>query len=268
MNRGFFSFFLSCFFLLFLVSCQRSPVEEKIIAIVNDEVLTEDGFYEIYQISKDDSVSIQQKMRLINRWIDLNLLSEDIKEKGDKKIENIIDFASKQMRANYLIDELVGEIRVSEDELLDYYRLHQNKFTKDSIRFKLQLVTTNSKDKYSIIKEDFLSYKKKFSEIAKKYSEDKYAKGGGFTGFLTKDDVDSQIYEKVVNGKQNILYFLTTNGNYLAFRFYSKQRFSTIKSFDSVKDEIYNSLLEEKKTSTIKEYLQILKKRNRVEINI
>lgn len=254
-------------FLIFIFSCEKK-IEENIIARVNKDKLTKNNFIKIYNIEDYNKVDIEKKIALINSWIEITMLSQYFDINENKDINSIIEMKNKQIKSNYTISKIVDNIVINDEEILDYYRLNKPNFTVEKVEYKLQIMTIGNKKKYNTVKEIIANSGKKFSEIAKEYSDDKFAKNGGFTGFISTEEIDSGVLEKILNGIENKLYFIYSNNKYFIFRFYDKKIVKNVTELEKIKEQIYNNILQKRKVDSVKDFIKELYQSNNIEINI
>jgi hypothetical protein len=123
---------------ILLFSCAKKEEKGIALAQVDKEVLYLEDFKSTFSLEDWDNLSPEQRKKYIEDWVNLTLLSQYADSKGldkDKAVKQKISYATKKVKANALIAKRLSQIEVSEDQLFNYFRLHQGEFKKNAVEY-------------------------------------------------------------------------------------------------------------------------------------
>lgn len=267
--RKFLLFSLLIVFILSISACQKEETE-KVVARVNDDILTENELKSGFTKIQWSNLKQEEKEEFIQQWINLTLLSQEGEKRGISHEESIIqkiETARKKVISNALLAQEISEIKLNEDDLFDYYKLHKSKFQTDVEQYKMQRIYVSNKEKLdqvlSAMKEGL-----KFTEAAKEYSEEVLGRSGGYTEFLGTNDVEKEIWNTIKNLKKWYYASVNVNNSYYIVRWYEKKEVKETKKFREVKDDISKIVFKERKKQLYKQILNDLKKESNISISI
>jgi hypothetical protein len=124
---------------ILLFSCAKKEEKGIALAQVDKEVLYLEDFKSTFSLEDWDNLSPEQRKKYIEDWVNLTLLSQYADSKGldkDKAVKQKISYATKKVKANALIAKRLSQIEVSEDQLFNYFRLHQGEFKKNAVEYE------------------------------------------------------------------------------------------------------------------------------------
>ena len=246
---------------MFILSCDKSSKNnDNIIASVNKEMITEedlaalaDSSYALY--------NMESKQKLTEDWIKLTVLAQEAKSRGYDKLPEVqskINYAEKRVLANTLIAEIVANIKVSEGELFNYYQIHKSRFTGERQEYQLQRILVETESVVDRIANEINSNTINFTDAAKQYSVEPIGKNGGFVGFVTSDDIEEILLERLIKAGQRRFIKVKEGNKFLLVR-YTEKRMRTIdKPFTEVKSTLRDEIIEEKKREFIEKEINFL----------
>lgn len=248
--------------IIFLVIGCNQKKEIKSVAQVNDDILTLEELKSPFTEEQWKLKSIKKQKALVQNWIDLTVLAQaadtrkiSLSPEVSFRIENSI----KTVKANSLIAQKINEIEVTENDLFDYYKLHQNRYKKSYKEYKIQRIFTENLEATQIVF-DAINNGMKFTDAAKKYSKEKIGRSGGYFGFLPKEKIEPEIWEKIISLKKWRYDKVNTSKGFYIVRYYEKRDVEIDKKFNEVKKEIRKNVLEEKQNKLYNQLIDEMKK--------
>ncbi len=247
-----------------LISCQRSTGESKKLAQVGNEILYEADFKANFSSDEWQNLSAENRKKYIEQWVNITLMAQEAEKMGFNKEEAIkqrIEYASKKILANALIASRMAELRISEDDMFNYYRLHLGEFQKPIQEYKIQRIFVYDRNKIDRIKMEIRSGLA-FGTAVGIYSEERLRDTGGFMGFVTNTGIDSVFWDVARNLKQGELGLVERDEGYYIIRQYEERSAVGEAGFEMFKDEIRKRILQERRQEVYEDLLLELKKIN------
>ena len=257
-------------FTIFLGCKKENSKVEMIVAKVNDVSLTENQMKNYFTKSQWDTLSIKSKRDFINNWINLTVLENKADELELSKkpiIKSRIESAIKKVKANALLANEISNININENEEYSFYKIHKKEFGKKITKYALQEIVVNTKEMRDTVLFK-LNNRIPFKEVARKYSQNKYAKSGGLVGYVSKTDVDSKIWNKLNSLKKYYYTSLKINDKYYIIRYYGKNKFIQYNKFKDVQKKIKNTIIKNKKKELYRNFINKLKAQSKILISI
>lgn len=134
---------ISLFVLIMLLACEpgRPPVpEHKIIARVNDEILTIEDIQDAVSDSTQSAVYADVYRQLIKQWITRQILADQSIRRGYQLTEKQ-QFNIEELKRQYLIENmtlaLMEKINLSESEIQTYYQTHLADYARPEAEYHL-----------------------------------------------------------------------------------------------------------------------------------
>jgi len=210
------------------------------------------------------------KESFLNELIKRELLYKEALKKGlDKDPEyakKLEDFKKITLVGLLLQKEIEGKVKVSDQEVKDYYEKNKGKFAPvTQIRASHILVKTEEEAKQI---EEKLKKGEDFAQLAKKYSIDTAtAKNGGDLGYFSKGQMVPEFESAAMSLKPGqVSEPVKTKFGYHIIKVTDKKMGQTV-DFDKVKNLISQNLMAEKQKEVFDSYVEGLKKSFKVEIN-
>ncbi len=170
------------------------------IVRVGGEILTEKQLETALPNTDRTPFSTEEKAAFVRNWIEIELLYREAIRRGlqnDPGIKTRIRTLEKEFLADHLVFvELQKRVRVTEDEIEEYYRNNQKEYTCE---YRVSHILVNTMEEAENARE--LLKSRSFAWVANKYSVDPVPKRGGDLGYLTKGNMMPE-FENVVFGMQ------------------------------------------------------------------
>ncbi len=282
-----------------------AKIVDRIVAIVNDEVITsselEEALRHFPNLSSESLAKV--KKGILEQLINERLAAQEIKRLGIKvtkeEVDGAIDrvlkqnkmsledlktklrdqgisyeeyrqFLKRQIEKSRLVEmEVESKITILEETLKKYYTSHLDQY-KGYIEFHLRHILlpipktlaeeVAIEQKQMEIKE-LLRQGFSFSEIARHYSQAQTAEEGGDLGWIKESELSPEIRSVVqslpIGGISD---FIKTKAGYQMIQIVEKREVAG-KSFEEVRDQIYNKLYQKKIEIYYKKWLQGLRKK-------
>jgi len=210
------------------------------------------------------------KESFLNELIKRELLYKEALKKGLDKdpeyVKKLEDFKKITLVGLLLQKEIEGKVKVSDQEVKDYYEKNKGKFAPvTQIRASHILVKTEEEAKQI---EEKLKKGEDFVQLAKKYSIDTAtAKNGGDLGYFSKGQMVPEFESAAMSLKPGqISEPVKTKVGYQIIKVTDKKMGQPV-DFDKVKNLISQNLMAEKQKEVFDSYVEGLKKSFKVEIN-
>ncbi len=258
-------------FMLLLTACDNH--KGTIIAKVNEEVLTLEEFEKSFPSIEYNSMSAEKKREWINKWVELTLLAQKADQDDFLKDNNVMDFkiqnAVKKVKANAVINKELQSIMVSDEELFNYYRVHQGEFSKKYASYKVQRIFFNNQDDMLKVKNLLDNGSIKFTPAAIEYSQEDIGKYGGYmTESVTEKEPHTQLFNTL---KSLVQYQYTTmpyNNGFIIVRYIESSEINQDASFEELKPEIEQAIIKEKRKDIYKNLIHDIKSESNIVISL
>ena len=247
--------------IVLLAGCSLFKQEKEIVAQVDDEVLTLEEFKSNFTESEWKNLSQEQKKAYAEEWVNLVLLAREADKAGlkdDKLIKNRLKYAERKVLGNALISVRLASEKVSEEELFNYYRVHQADFGNALKNYRVQRIYLTDTGLVGKVRMD-IQNGMKFEDAAKVYSQEQLGQTGGYMGVVTPDGADSTIWQAVHNLQPNELTTLPRGGGILILKYYAAEEGTGETGFEGLKDEITRRILEERRRQVYDDLIRELK---------
>ncbi|MCD6319377.1 MAG: peptidylprolyl isomerase [Candidatus Desulfofervidaceae bacterium] len=302
------------FLILILISCLKtapvfSQLLDKIVAIVNDEVITLSELKEVArQLTHLSDPPPEVERKVLEELINTRLAAQQARRLGievkDEEVEKAVQDILKQNRItleqlkadlakgglsyeeykNWLKEQIIksklislevqGKVTVTEDEMMRYYKEHQNQY-KGYTEFHLCHIllslpeTPEEEEKIKQIQTEILRQLQSgvsFSVLAQEYSQAPTAKEGGDLGWIKEKDLAPEIKMALAKLKPGEFSpWLKTEVGYQLVQLVEKRQVLD-KPFAEVKKDIYQVLYRQKVEERYKRWLEQLRKKAYVKV--
>ena len=251
-----------------LISCSKK--EENIVAQVNKDTLTLSELKANFSNTEWKSLGKEKKKEFVQQWIKMTLLAQEADKERISNTEVLkqrIETATKKIKSNALLSLKYSEIKISENELFNYYKLHKGNFQKKIKEYKIQRILVDNKTKLDLVLNE-LKNGMKFAEAAQKYSVENIGKNGGYAGFFSPQQLGKKTAAKISKLKKWQYTTVQTNKGYYILRYYNTRIKTIEKTFFEVKDEIKQIVLKNKKKELYQRLLDDLKSESEISVSI
>lgn len=314
-----FSALLTLSLYLTLAGSSLADVVDRVVAIVNDDVITlsevnEEGKPLLQRVAENVPASeladaLQQARKtIIEKLIEKKIMLQEatkakisisddevqmaldrILEKNKTSIEQFREEMAKlgmteaqyrenlkeQVLSSKLVNlEIRSKVIIPEDKIIDYYDTHYTERVEEGGYYLLQIgISLSGEGAASADKAVRKQEAKKkieeirglalagqdFKSLARKHSNLPSATDGGDIGVLRKDDMPAAMYEAIARTKTGELTeIIETDAGYQFFKVLSGQdgQIITKVPYESVKDEIYETLYQQEMEGRFAEWLK------------
>ncbi|PKN77599.1 MAG: hypothetical protein CVU48_11105 [Candidatus Cloacimonetes bacterium HGW-Cloacimonetes-1] len=255
---------LSIVLLIFIVGCHKATKESAKLAQVGSEYLRTKEFKSLFSTEEWENLSSESKKKYIEQWVNLTLMAQEAdrqKIDEDEAIKQKIEYAAKKVKANALIATRLAAIKISEEELFNYYRIHQGDFQKPLMEYKVQRIFVADIAKAEKIKQD-MSVGMSFDRAVQTYSQEDLKSGGGYMGFVSSTGPDSLFWYAVKDQKPTETTLMTTSNGCYLLRYVEERSTSKEVGFEEYKAEIRRRIQQEKRQQVYTDLLLELKQKN------
>lgn len=255
---------------LSIMACSLFEKKGEVIAQVDKETLTMEEFKANFTDSEWKGLSAEQKKEYVQQWVNLILLAKEAEKQGlknNKQVKNKINYAEQKILGNALISSQLAAEKISEEDLFNYYRIHQGDFSKPMMNYKVQRIYLTDFAQLNRVKQE-IQNGMKFEDAAKVYSQEELGKTGGFMGLVTSEDADSTIWLAVHNLKLFELTTLQKDQGYYLLRNVSEESGTNERGFEGLKDEIRRRILIERRKQVYDDLIKELKSKSDVYLMI
>lgn len=248
--------------------CRCGGREETVIATVNGAELTLEDLYA--EIPKDylNSVTQEQKLEFIDRWINSEVLYQEAVRRGLQREAQIRE-KIRTVEKNILIAELVqrelqNRVHVAEEDALEYYEAHPDDYTRkvDEVRIAQILVPTIEEAR-KIRKE--IEAGGDFAQLAREHSVDPTAEYGGDLGYFAREDLLSEVAKAAFSLSPGALSQpVKTEFGYHLITVIDKKKKGSVRAFDLVKEEIIAQFSAKREIEQLELFLEELKENSSI----
>lgn len=252
-----------------LTGCSQS--DKEVIAQVGDEVLTMHDIKQNFTTTEWDAMNAIQKREIVQQWVDLTVLAQEADNEDLGKNATVkfrIKNAIKRVKVNALIAKKIAEIKITEEEMFNFYRLHKADYMKKTKEYKIQRILVYTDQEANAIVKQISDGALKFSDAAKMYSREPVGRFGGYTGFVTEADSTRDFWAAVDSLQQFQCTVVKNTNGYFIVRYYDYRESDGEKTFEQAKADIKEKLIEQKRTEIYNQVLDEVKTEKTISIAI
>lgn len=243
------------------VGCKKDSTD-KVVAEVGATRLTVAQFNT--QIPKDYTLSPEQRIDYLNKWVNSELLFQEARREGLEKNDTIktrIAQLAKEYVVNEYIQRQAAKVSVSRQEMFDYF----NKFKNDFL-YQVKIIRIILPD--PVTAERTLAEIKagaSFEKLAAERSLDRMAAMGKESNFFARGTGDPGLEEKIFALKPGEIsgVIQAPDGFYLV-KVVDKKQVKKDVAFEDQTEYIYSVLYYQKSRSTVESLLAEMKKKSKV----
>ena len=253
-----------------LAACSIFEKKGEVIAQVDKVTLTREELKANFSDEEWKALTADQKKEYVEQWVNLILLAKEAERQGldkDKAVKYKVKYAEQKILGNALISARLASEKISEEDLFNYYRIHQGDFTQPLMNYKVQRVFLTDINLVGKVKQEIMNGMD-FADAAKVYSQEELGKNGGFMGVVTSEDADSTFWLAVHNLKPLELTTLSKDHGYYILRYVSEEPGNNETGFEGLKDEIRRRILNERRKQVYDDLLRELKSKSDVYLMI
>lgn len=251
-------------------SAQTDNGQTEPLAIVNEEIISLDNFYQYWDMVPDEYKMQLSKEDLLDQLVTQTLLlqkADELNLKEDPEIAFQIQSTVEQILIQFLLEkEIVEKTELSDEDIAAYYEQNKENFKRnEQIRIQDILVKTEEEANDILTK---LAEGQEFAELAKELSTASSASDGGNVGLVGRGTLLPDIEEKLfILNEGEISEIIPTEQGFHVFKVSEKIPESYL-DLDTVKSEIENILLPTKQQEAFDSYLETIENQAIIEKNI
>jgi hypothetical protein len=252
-------------------SCKNQPAS-PVVAKVGSAQLTLDELYKTIPPEYSDFITREQIVNYVKRWIDNKILyHEALRLHLDK--EDAMRERMRRMKEDLLCAEMVNrnavplqDIRVPEDQILQYFNENKGKFVRDKNVAKfLQIVCGDAaaawKVRNLVTPDNFLTLASQYSKVPLPDVKT--------IPYVKLDDLPSELSQEIsstkINGTTNVI---KSGASYCIVRVLDKQPKGTLCQLDEVRDDIVNVLAAKLQNAALERLISTLRSKMIVEVHL
>ncbi|HOV21643.1 MAG TPA: peptidyl-prolyl cis-trans isomerase [bacterium] len=265
-------FFLCILLVLFaLLFLHFKKIKDETVAVVNGYRIT---FDDILTKAETSPVFYQEYLKIepkffVEEYINQILLFQKAKQ-NERKYKKEIEEKMK----NYYIDlltniyvekELTEKIKVSEEEIQDYYNKNISDFVIPE-KVNLYEIVTDSKDKAVEILSR-LSIGESFEDIAERESISNSAKNGGNLGWIDVEKLDHEIASLVtkISPGQILANIFKTDMGYHIIKLAGRTE-RRVLTLEEARQSIINMIKTQRKKKEVEKFVKNLRENSKIQI--
>jgi peptidyl-prolyl cis-trans isomerase C len=244
---------------------EMPPSAGEVIARVDDEVLTEKDLEAILAGAEGGFISPEQKRDYVRRWIEIQILYREAKRRKIDQDENIkwrIDQAVQSIIIEGFLEKVLKDkVKVSEEEVKQYYQENKNKFRREQEEVKISHILVKNIAEAGMVALR-MQEGESFDQLAKQLSLDEGTKErGGDLGYVPLSNLPPQFYEAVTKLKiKELSPPIRTDYGFDLVMVTDRKEKDSIKEYEQVKEEITDSLARTKQQNELENLFTELKK--------
>lgn len=252
--------------------CRCGGREETVIATVNGAELTLEDLYA--EIPRDylNSVTQEQKLEFVERWINGEVLYQEALRRGLQREAQIRE-KIRAVEKNILIAELVqrelqNRVQVAEEDAREYYEAHADDYTREADEVRTaQILVPTLEEARKIRKE--IEAGGDFSRLAREHSVDPTAELGGDLGYYAREDLLSEVAKAAFSLSPGVLSQpVKTEFGYHLITVIDKKKKGSVRAFDLVKEEIIAQFSAKREIEQLELFLEELKENSSIKQNL
>jgi peptidyl-prolyl cis-trans isomerase C len=258
--------------LLAVAGCGKdgSKTQGPVVLKVNDKAYTAaDLEREIGQDIRRGSPGLQAflatkdgQKQFVDRLLRQELLVQEAEKRklGDKpEVADQVTAFRRQLLIRSLLQEEIGDkVKVEDKDVQEYYNSHPDEFSGDQVHVRHILVPTEDEAKQIL---DRLAKNEPFEELAKKYSRDtQTAQKGGELNYFTREQMVPEFAKAAFALKPDEVGGpVKTAFGYHVIKMIDRKKGQPM-TFDQVKDQLRQRLLEERQNARFTAWIAELEK--------
>lgn len=244
-------------------------LKEKIDIFINDMLIKQQAKKLKIDISDREIEGIIENIKK------QNLITEtELREQLKKENITYRDFRDgikmNILRSRVLARVISPEVKITDNDLKEYYDKHLNEYREEEYRLKQIFVSGQRQDgaQRAMAAYKLLSEGKPFEDVAAEWSDDPSAKTGADIGYVKKEDLMPQLKQslsQVTPGSYTQV--IQTPYGFNILKLVDVKKSDTLP-FDAAKDAIRGKVVLDESEKRYKEYIDKLRKSSYIEVKI
>ncbi|QAA35036.1 peptidylprolyl isomerase [Clostridium manihotivorum] len=239
-------------------------MDNKVLAVVGGNEITERDLMEVIERYPEDRrgvfASEMGRKQLLEQVISFELLYKFGKDNGfDQSQEFLaqIEKAKKDILTQTIINKILSEVTITDEEALKYYEANKEAFMEPET-ISAKHILLDSEEKLNEIRAEIVSGKKSFEESAAEYSTCPSSEQGGNLGSFSKGMMVPEFEEAAfMLPVGEVSEPVKTQFGYHLIKVDAKNP-SIVKSFDEVKNQVIQQLIQERQERKYLDFVQEL----------
>jgi len=237
-----------------LSSCKPKTNEEKVLAKVNDAILSADEVEEIIPENANKEDSLYFKQTYVNQWIKTQLYLSKAKENlskeqmdFEKEIQDYRNSLIIQAYQEELLRQKVSETTISKDDIMEYYESNKESFTSAEKSFNLRYFIAPKENFDKNQCKELIQSKNKnevFESFCLQHALDFYIDD---EQWLTAKEIHTMLpaflSNQILSSPEKQFVEYNDSLNYYAIMLFDIKEANEIKAIEMVEDEIKQILL-------------------------
>jgi peptidyl-prolyl cis-trans isomerase C len=182
-------------------------------------------------------------------------------------VQNRIEYAEQKILGNALIASRLNAEKISEEEMFNYYRVHQGDFANPMVNYKVQRIFLTDPNQVNKVKAE-IAAGIKFEDAALVYSQEELGRTGGYMGSVAPDGADSLFWQALSKVKIYEVTTLQKDNGYYIIRNILEEKGTGQSGFEGQKDEIRRRILDERRKQVYDDLIRELKSRSDIYLMI
>lgn len=240
-------------------------MSQEVLAVIAGKELTQADFEEFLQRIPQEQRAYashpQAKQQLMDQFIAANLfakMGEDENIEGTEEFQKVMSSLKKDVLSQMAMAKVLEDISVSEEEAKAFYDANEEKFVKgETLQAKHILI--DSEEKGNEISKAIENQETTFEEAAGKYSSCPSKEKGGDLGEFGKGQMVKEFEDAAFAAEiGKVVGPVKTQFGYHLIKVEQKNAPGT-KTFDEVKTEIANDMLQQRRAAVFNAKIEELK---------
>ena len=252
--------------LIILSGCSLFEKKDEVVATVNKDKLTLSELKADFTDAGWKALTAEQKKAYAQEWVNLTLLSQEADKQGigkDPQIKLKLKYAEMKIKGNALIASRLATQNITEEDMFNYYRIHQGEFSKSMLNYKVQRIFLTDHTMIDKVQQE-LDNGMKFEDAARLYSREPLGTDGGFMGIAAPEDADTTFWAAVHNLKLFETTVITKDKGWYLLRPYEEVPGTGGTGFEALKDQIRSRMLEERRQQVYDDLMKELRSKSDV----
>lgn len=249
---------------LLITGCRQKEDKGIALAQVNDEILYLENFKATFGVDEWDKLSPDLRKKYIEDWVNLTVLAQHADEQDigkERAVRQRMNYAIKKVKANALIAKRLSEVQVSEDQMFNYFRLHQADFQKNAVEYNVQRIALKDKMLAENVMTQ-LAQGMSFPEAVQRYSTEELKAKAGIMGFVNAAGADSSFWLAARNLSKDGTGLVNKDQLWFVFRILEERLTSQEANFEDYRAEIKRKVILEKQDEIYQELIKEIKSRS------
>ncbi|RMD99832.1 MAG: hypothetical protein D6814_04840 [Calditrichaeota bacterium] len=266
-------YIFGCLFAILLIfsSCTKQENQSPIIVRVGNETLTLSDLSRTIPRELQDKITREEIQEYISRWINAHILYQEglklgLGEKPEIK-QRIHDFEIEIIGNAYLETALEAKPLVTDSAVFAYYEKNKDDFIRESTEYHLQHILLKTKKTADSVRA-VLRKGVPFDSLARHFQYNQPKGISWDLGYVSEADLIPEIAKKIRAYRVgSFTRPIKTDFGYHIFKILDKKEKGTVKTLDSVRQDIVARIEQEIREEKYRQLLGQIKSTAKIETN-